>query len=244
MDHKGEIIFGSHAVQEALKGNKSLVAKVFLRAPLKKEAQEIQRIAAKMGVPVRVLDGPDFKRLFSERAQQGVAAQLCDFKYSDADEILKTALDKSGVAVALDLVQDPQNLGTVLRCCAFFGACGALIPKDRAAHVTSAVIRASAGAALRVPVALVTNLARTLRAWREKGVAVVGAVAHGGMDIRDLPKKGPLLLVLGSEHQGLRRLVRESCDALVTIPSAGGFESLNVGVAAGILLFEITRECR
>ncbi len=213
-----------------------------MEAPGTREARAIASEARARGVEVRVLPAAALRDLVRGRAFQGVAARVAPYRYADEQDVLRTILaEPPGLGVALDCVQDPQNLGSVLRTSAFFGVRGVILPKDRSVPVTPAAVRASAGAAARVPVAQVTNLARTLKAWREQGVRVVGSVAHGGMDPSQVPRGGPCVLVLGSEHRGPRRLVRESCDLLVTVPGSGGFESLNVGVAAGILLYWLTQ---
>mgnify|MGYP001016944437 CR=1 FL=1 len=186
---------------------------------------------------VRVLPSAAFADLARGRPFQGIAARVAPFSYADLDELLAGVVGRPGAfLVALDQVQDPQNLGSILRSAAFFGASGVVVPQDRSAQVTPAVIRASAGGAARVPVARVVNLARALRACVDAGVVPVGAVARGGVAPSEVPLDAPVVLVMGSEADGLRRLVREACAVLVTIPSPGAFESLNVGVAAGVLM--------
>lgn len=255
------LVVGAHPVGEWLRSSPGDVIEVLVEAPGSREARAVANEARARGVEVRVLSAAVFRDLVQGRAFQGVAARVAPFRYADEHEVFQRVLaDPPGLGVALDSVQDPQNLGSVLRTSAFFGVRGVILPKDRAAPVTPAVVRTSAGAAARVPVAQVTNLARTLRAWREAGVRVVGCVAHGGRDPAEAASGEPTVLVLGSEHEGLRRLVRESCDVLVTIasgdpthppspsvpggpthPLSGGFESLNVGVAAGILIHMVMR---
>jgi 23S rRNA (guanosine2251-2'-O)-methyltransferase len=193
--------------------------------------------AAGAGIDVRVLPSAAFADLARGRPFQGIAARVAPFSYADLDVLLAGVAGRPGAfLVALDQVQDPQNLGSILRSAAFFGASGVVVPQDRSAQVTPAVIRASAGGAARVPVARVVNLARALRACVDAGVVPVGAVAQGGVAPSEVPLDAPVVLVMGSEADGLRRLVRETCAVLVTIPSPGGFESLNVGVAAGVLM--------
>lgn len=236
------LVIGAHPVGEWLRSSPGDVIEVLVEAPGTREARAVANEARTRGVEVRVLPAAAFRDLIQGRAFQGVAARVAPYRYADEQDILQRILaDPPGLGVALDSVQDPQNLGSVLRTSAFFGVRGVILPKDRAVPVTPAVVRASAGAAARVPVAQVTNLARTLRAWREAGVRVVGSIAHGGRDPAEVASGGPAVLVLGSEHEGPRRLVRESCDLLVTVPSLGGFESLNVGVAAAILIYAATR---
>ncbi len=236
------LVTGAHAVGEILRSAPGSVIEVFVESPGTREARGLANLARTRGIEVLVLPAAAFRNLVPGRAFQGVAARVAPYRYADELDILRAVLaNPPGLGLALDSVQDPQNLGSILRTSAFFGVCGVILPRDRAVPVTPAVVRISAGAAARVPVAQVTNLARTLRAWREAGVRVIGCLAHGGQDLVDVQRGEPTLLVLGSEHEGLRRLVRESCDLLVTVPSLGGFESLNVGVAAGILIHALTR---
>jgi 23S rRNA (guanosine2251-2'-O)-methyltransferase len=236
-----DLVFGIHAVEELLARGGGEIRQVVVDAGAGAGARRLADEAARRGIEVRVLPGAAFAAMAAGRPFQGIAARVEPFAYADDDAVIGLASrDPAAVVVALDSVQDPQNVGSILRSCAFFGASGVLIPKDRTATVTPGVVRASAGAAGRVPVALVTNLARSIRACRDAGFTAIGAAASGGVAPAGLPRRGPFLLVMGSEAEGLRRLVRESCDLLVTIPSPGGFESLNVGVATGILLHWLT----
>jgi len=239
---QGDLIWGIHAVEEALSLPESL-QECLVDAGAGKGARAVARKAEALGVACRVLPSQAFRELARGRPFQGVAARVAPFKYADPDELIVSVVSERGVVLALDQVQDPQNLGSVLRTAAFFGVKGVFLPKDRSAPVSPAVVRASAGGAFRVPVARVVNMARLVRGGRDAGLFAIAAVAQGGKDVRDirLPDAG-VLLVMGSEAEGVRRLVRESCDALVTIPSPGGFESLNVGVATGILLHVLTRQ--
>jgi 23S rRNA (guanosine2251-2'-O)-methyltransferase len=150
----------------------------------------------------------------------------------------------AALVVALDNISDPRNLGAVIRSVAAFGGHGVLIPQRRSASVTAVAWRTSAGAAARVPVARATNLNRTLGQWSDAGLAVVGLAADGDTTLDDLDASGPMVVVVGSEGKGLSRLVRQSCDAVVSIPMAGRTESLNVSVAAGVVLAEIARQRR
>jgi len=164
---------------------------------------------------------------------------------SDDDDLLDAAAesDRPALIVALDGVTDPRNLGAVLRSAGAFGAHGVLVPERRAAGVTASAWKVSAGAAARVPVARVTNLVRTLQGLKSAGVFVVGLDGGGDVSITDLPyATDPLVLVVGSEGKGLSRLVREQCDAIASIPITSAVESLNAGVAAGIALFEVSRQ--
>jgi 23S rRNA (guanosine2251-2'-O)-methyltransferase len=139
----------------------------------------------------------------------------------------------------LDGILDPQNLGSIIRSAHCLGANGVVIPSDRAASVTPAVMKASAGSAEHLPIARVTNLSRTIDDLKDRGFWVFGAEAHGGKDIGELNFNMPVVLVLGSENRGLRPLVKRKCDFLLTIPMAGKFDSFNVAVAAGIIQYAI-----
>ena len=146
--------------------------------------------------------------------------------------------------VALDNISDPRNLGAIVRSVAAFGGHGVLIPQRRSASVTAVAWRTSAGAAARVPVARATNLTRTLKDWANRGLQVVGLDADGDITVDELDGSGPMVVVVGSEGKGLSRLVRENCDAVVSIPMSGPTESLNASVAAGVVLAEIARQRR
>jgi 23S rRNA (guanosine2251-2'-O)-methyltransferase len=175
---------------------------------------------------------------------QGVAMEVPAYEYAEVDDLLDAAAaaGQPPLIVALDSVTDPRNLGAVLRSAGAFGAHGVLVPSRRSASLTASAWKVSAGAAARVPVAKVTNLARTLAELKKSGVFVVGLDAGGDTAVRDLAFAGdPLVVVVGSEGRGLSRLVRETCDAIASIPIASTTESLNAGVAAGITLYEIAQ---
>jgi 23S rRNA (guanosine2251-2'-O)-methyltransferase len=146
--------------------------------------------------------------------------------------------------VALDNITDPRNLGAIIRSVAAFAGHGVLIPQRRSASVTAVAWRTSAGAAARVPVARATNLNRTLKEWSDAGIQVVGLAAEGDTTLDEFDGRGPVVVVVGSEGKGLSRLVRQNCDAVVSIPMAGPAESLNAAVAAGVVLAEIGRQRR
>jgi 23S rRNA (guanosine2251-2'-O)-methyltransferase len=168
------------------------------------------------------------------------------YSYAHPDDVLAAATDSGSepLLVALDNISDPRNLGAVVRSVAAFGGHGVLIPQRRSAGVTAVAWRTSAGAAARVPVARATNLTRTLKDWANAGLTVVGLDAGGDTSIDQLDAGGPIVVVVGSEVKGLSRLVRETCDAVVSIPMAGKFESLNASVAAGVVLADIARQRR
>jgi 23S rRNA (guanosine2251-2'-O)-methyltransferase len=180
----------------------------------------------------------------SGAVHQGLAAKVPPYDYAHPDDLLDRAREAGDqpLIVALDSVTDPRNLGAVVRSAAGFGAHGVVVPERRAAGMTASAWKTSAGAAARVPVAMAGNLTRQLRSYQEAGCMVVGLAADGELALPDLElADGPLVLVVGSEGEGLSRLVAETCDLSVSIPMASSLESLNAGVAAGIALYEVAR---
>jgi 23S rRNA (guanosine2251-2'-O)-methyltransferase len=187
----------------------------------------------------------ELDRLTGGAVHQGVALQLPAFEYAHPDDLLAAALDSDHepLIVALDSITDPRNLGAIVRSAAAFGADGVLIPERRSAGMTAAAWKTSAGAAAHIPIARATNLNRTLRAYADAGLSLVGLDGSAETTISEVPgASGPLVLVVGSEGAGLSRLVLEACDSLAAIPISKTVESLNAGVAAGIALFEISRQ--
>jgi len=205
--------------------------------------RDILKFAAENGVPLLQATRTELDRLTGGGVHQGVALQLPAYEYADIEDVLGDALDApAGLVVALDSITDPRNLGAVIRSAAAFGAHGVVIPERRSAQMTAAAWKTSAGAAARVPVARVTNLNRTLKQFAQAGFTVVGLAGEAETDVAGFPGiDGPVLLVVGSEGEGLSRLVRENCDVLVNIPISSQIESLNASVAAAIALYEVTR---
>jgi len=198
------------------------------------------------GIVVHRLPGGELDRLLPGARHQGVVATLAGqstekFREQDLSTFL-AGLTSPPFLLILDGVQDPHNLGACLRTADAAGVHAVIVPRDRAAGITPVVRKVASGAAETVPVFTVTNLARTLRELKETGVWLYGASDNADTSLYDTDLRGPLALVLGSEGKGLRRLTRELCDYLVAIPMAGRVESLNVSVAAGVLLFEARRQ--
>ncbi len=207
--------------------------------------RDILKLAADRGTPMLQVTKAELDRMTGGVLHQGVALQLPEFSYAHPDDLLAAALDSdtAPLIVALDSITDPRNLGAIVRSAAAFGAHGVLIPERRSAGMTAAAWKTSAGAAARIPIARATNLNRTLRAYASAGLSLVGLDGSADTDMGDTPAAdGPVVLVVGSEGTGLSRLVREACDQLAAIPIAANVESLNAGVAAGIALYEITRQ--
>ena len=240
------IIYGKNPVKEALSDSGSGVDEVIVNKDAKSDnVSEIVKLAKVKGVKVSFLPREALTRLAGNASHQGVLAKIRDFEYSDISQILKSARDRgeSILIVILDHIEDPQNLGAIVRTVDFLGASGVVIPKDRAAAVTPSVIKASSGAVNHVPIARVVNIGRVIRDLKMNGVWIVGADADSrqtvyGQDFRNLD----IALVVGSEGRGLAKSVKDSCDFLVSIPRLGKVSSLNASVAAGMMLYEIVRQ--
>jgi 23S rRNA (guanosine2251-2'-O)-methyltransferase len=201
------------------------------------------KLAADTGLTLLETGRTELDRLTQGAVHQGLALRVRPYQYVHPDDLIARAVDAAQrpLIVALDGVTDPRNLGAIVRSAAAFGGHGVLIPGRRSAGVTAGAWKASAGALARVPVAQAVNLTRTLAAYQEAGLFVVGLTADGGTDLADMElADGPLVLVIGSEGRGLSRVVAEQCDLLARIP-IGTMESLNAGVAAGIALYETAR---
>lgn len=236
----GEWISGRNPVWEALQAELPVrAAYVAQGAEHDDRLNDILKITADRGMTMLQASRSELDRMTGGAVHQGVAIQLPFFDYQHPDDLLATSAS-APLIVALDQITDPRNLGAVIRSAAAFGADGVLIPQRRSAQVTAATWKSSAGAAARIPVARATNLTRTLQGYARDGLSVVGLAASGEVDVAELPQTtDPLVLVVGSEGEGLSRLVRESCDIIATIPINSGIESLNAGVATSIALYEI-----
>jgi 23S rRNA (guanosine2251-2'-O)-methyltransferase len=242
-----EVVLGRNPVLECLRaGVPATALYVALGTDADERLTESVRIAADSGISILEVPRHDLDRIAANGLHQGLALQVPPYAYAHPDDVLADATRDSAPAlmVALDNISDPRNLGAIVRSVAAFGGHGVLIPQRRSASVTAVAWRTSAGAAARVPVARATNLTRTLKDWAGAGLQVVGLDAGGDTTIDGLDGSGPLVLVVGSEGKGLSRLVRENCDAVVSIPMAGPTESLNASVAAGVVLAEIARQRR
>ena len=242
-----ELVLGRNPVLECLRANAPASALyVALGAEADERLTESVTLAADRGVPILEVPRVDLDRMSANTLHQGIALQVPPFVYAHPDDLLAAATSdvRPALLVALDNISDPRNLGAIVRSVAAFAGHGVLIPQRRSAAVTAVAWRASAGAAARVPIARATNLNRTLVQWAAAGVQVVGLDTDGDTTLDDFDAAGPLVVVVGSEGKGLSRLVRQNCDAVVSIPMAGPAESLNAAVAAGVVLSEISRQRR
>ncbi len=242
-----EVVLGRNPVLECLRaGVPATALYVALGAEADERLTESVKLAADSGISILEVPRHDLDRIAANGLHQGIALQVPPYHYAHPDDLLADAMRDSTPAlmVALDNISDPRNLGAIVRSVAAFGGHGVVIPQRRSASVTAVAWRTSAGAAARMPVARATNLNRTLKNWADAGLQVVGLDAGGDTIIDELDGRGPMVVVVGSEGKGLSRLVRENCDAVVTIPMAGPTESLNASVAAGVVLAEIARQRR
>jgi 23S rRNA (guanosine2251-2'-O)-methyltransferase len=241
----GEWIIGRNPVVEALRDGVPVKAlHVAERVARDDRIREAVRLATEQDVPLLECTRAELDRLTGATAHQGIAAQVPPYSYAHPDDLLEEALasDRPTLLVALDGVTDPRNLGAVVRSAAAFGAHGVVVPERRSAAMTAGAWKASAGAALRVPVARAVNLTRALRTCQREGLTVVGLDASGDVSLSEVEELAePVVLVAGSEGKGLSRLVRETCDRLARIPIDSDVESLNAGVAVGIALYEVAR---
>ena len=236
-----ERLYGLHAVRAVLARDPARVVQLAIadRRDDRRVAQ-VEALARAAGVAVKRVDAQALAKLAGEGVHQGVVAEVKPLPPWTEDALLAALRDAPApLVLALDGVQDPHNLGAILRSAEFFGALGAIWPVDRAANLSAVVVRTSAGASERLPLARVTNLARALAACKDAGFWVIGTVVDGGRPLRELIDDGlpeRVVVVLGSEETGLRRLTRESCDFLATIPRVGAIGSLNVSAAAAVTL--------
>jgi 23S rRNA (guanosine2251-2'-O)-methyltransferase len=239
-----ETIYGLHPVRFMLERHPERVAAV--RIAERRDdprARELEELARRHRVPVERVEGRTLRRQLPEKAHQGVTADIVPLPPWTEKELLD-ALQRleRPILLALDGVQDPHNLGACLRSADACAAVAVIVPRDRAAHVTPVVRKVAAGAAESTPVVIVTNLVRALKLLKHAGLWVVGADTDGSRQAHEVDLKGGIVLVLGAEGQGLRHLTRQSCDWIVRLPRLGAVESLNVSVAAGMLLYEAVRQ--
>ena len=244
-DSKRSLVYGVHAVTAALERAPERVLELWI-AGARDDARtrDLNERAARVGVHVHAASADALSKLVGDVVHQGAVAAMRPLKGWDEHDLSEglNQLTVDPLLLILDGVTDPHNLGACLRTADAAGAHAVVIPKDRAATVDGVVRKVAAGAAEFMPVASVTNLARTLAGLKERGIWVVGTDGEAEKAIYAADLKRPLALVLGSEGSGMRRLTKETCDFLVRIPMAGHTPSLNVSVAAGIVLFEALRQ--
>ena len=238
------IIEGKNAVTEAIRAGRALDKVFLVRGSADKALAFIASSARSAGVVVTECDRRKLDAMSATGSHQGVIAVAAAREYCSLEDILAHAdeLGQAPFVVACDGIEDPRNLGAIIRCAECAGAHGVVLPKHRSAGLTAAADKTSAGAAEHMLVARVPNLPAALQAMKDRGLWIYGAEAGGGSPLWRTDMKGPICLVIGSEGAGMSRLVRESCDFVMDIPLMGKVNSLNASAAAAVLLYEIVRQ--
>jgi 23S rRNA (guanosine2251-2'-O)-methyltransferase len=233
-------ICGVHAVYEALASRRSPIERIHIaRESHSAKLKEILDLARDRGVPVRWEERPVLDRMAEGEVHQGIIAISAALEYADFDDLFKS--DRP-LVIVLDGVEDPHNLGAVMRTAEACGASGIVVPERHSAPLSAAVVKSSAGASAYIRVARVKNLVSAIDEMKSRGLWVAGVDPAGTQDWTAFDYKSPIAIVLGGEHRGLRRLVREHCDVLVRLPMLGKIASLNISVAAGVILYEVVRQ--
>jgi 23S rRNA (guanosine2251-2'-O)-methyltransferase len=239
---KALLIYGINPVYEALRSDRCTMREVWVaegRSP--KGLEGIISKAQAEKIPVRKTERSRIDSYTKNAPHQGVVAFIDAFNYADLDRVLQRS-EGAPLFLILDGIEDPRNLGALMRTADACGVWGVIIPKDRAAGITAAVAKSSAGAVFHMPVVRVTNIASTLREIKERGIWVAGAAAEAQTDLYHHDLTIPLAVVIGGEGRGLRPLVRRVCDLLISIPMQGAINSLNASVAGSIILYEVLRQ--
>src|SRR6478672_1854221 len=243
-----DLIYGPNAVLEALRAGKRPIETItILESARPDRLKSLLDLAREKGVPVHRVPRLDLDRTLGDVRHQGVVARIAAARYADADELLDQLENRIGsadppLALGLDGIEDPRNMGSILRTAECAGVHGVFIAARRAVGLTGVVAKTAAGALEYVPVARVTNLVRLIEELKERNIWVVGTAADAKQSYTEWDWTLPAAVFLGNEGHGLHRLVREHCDTLVRIPVVGKLESLNVSVAAGVLLYEARRQ--
>lgn len=243
MRYEEFVIEGRNAVIEAFRAGKT-IDKLFVLEHCKEGSMNtVLREAKKQGTVINYVKRERLDQMSETGKHQGVIAYIAAYEYGSVEDILKKAEDKGEqpFVIILDDIEDPHNLGAIIRTANLAGAHGVIIPKHRASGLTATVVKASAGAINYTPVAKVTNISKTIEELKEKGLWFVCADMDG-TTMYDLDLKGPVGLVIGNEGKGVSRLVKEKCDFIAKVPMFGDIDSLNASVAAGVLAYEIVRQ--
>ena len=226
------LVYGRNVAKEVLQEPKK-VRKVTLLKDFKEK--EILSLIEKNKIKVNYLDKKEFSK-FDKFSHQGIIIDIEDFSYTDYEDFL--SVDDAKIVI-LDHLQDPHNLGAIIRTCEAAGVLGIIIPKDRSVDINSTVMKTSAGALENVKIAKVTNLVNVIEELKDNGYWIVGTSLDGNLDYRDVDYTGKIALVIGSEGDGMSKAVKDSCDYLTKIPMYGKINSLNASVAAGIMIYEM-----
>jgi 23S rRNA (guanosine2251-2'-O)-methyltransferase len=241
---KGELIFGANPVKESLQGTRGVFNLYVQISATDHRVEKIIKLAEDRGVAVHRREKIDLTKMCASSHHQGIALEVEPFRYADLDDLLAVVEQSgsTGFLLVLDGIQDSHNLGALIRTAACAGAHGVIIPKDRACSITAAAEKASAGAVETIPVAMVTNIARSLETLKKSGYWSYGLAGESKQSVYGVAFSGNIALVIGSEGEGIRPLVRKQCDVVMSIPHYGGVGSLNASVAGGIAMFEVARK--
>lgn len=238
---KDELVFGVNPVREVLAGTRAVFELYVQTNATDHRLEKVLKLAEERGVKVIRRERDDLTRMCGSSHHQGMALKVAPFIYSDLDDMVAAAAqgDSAGFLLVLDGIQDPHNLGALIRSAACAGANGVIIPKDRACGITPAVEKASAGAVETIPVAQVTNVTKALELLKQSGYWIYGLTGEAATSLHTVDFSGNIALVIGGEGEGIRPLVARQCDVLLSIPQYGGVGSLNASVAGGIALFQV-----
>lgn len=229
------IIYGRNVAKEVLKSEKK-IEKIILKDSF--DDREILSLVEKRNSPVEKWTKKEFSK-FDKFSHQGIVLYVEDFKYTNLLELIGS---DSSLIVILDHLEDPHNLGAIIRTCEAAGVNGIIIPKNRSVEVTSTVIKTSAGATENVKIAQVVNLAQAIKKLKDNGYWIVGTDMENSTDYRKIDYRGKIALIIGSEGFGISNLVKQNCDFIASIPMFGKINSLNASVAAGIMIYEVIRQ--
>jgi 23S rRNA (guanosine2251-2'-O)-methyltransferase len=238
------LVYGINALLEVMKSKSSMVKQVVIASGKRGgRIPEILDIAKKSGIPVEFRDKAFLDSQTEGSLHQGVIGFTEEFSYASIDDIIanRHSESKKDVILLLDGITDPQNLGSLIRTAYCFGINGVIIPKDRSASVTATTMKTSSGAAGHLPVAMEVNLVQAIQYLQSRGFWIYGAEAREGQSVQPLDDETHVVLVMGSEGRGIRPLIKKQCDFLISVPMKGNMDSLNVSVAAGVILYEILR---
>jgi 23S rRNA (guanosine2251-2'-O)-methyltransferase len=242
MNENKDYIIGKNPVMEALRSERDINKILIAESSQRGQMQQLIQLAKEANVIVQFVPKKKIDQI-SDENHQGVLAYVAAYQYAEMDDLFAAAEKKNEPPffLLLDEIEDPHNLGSIMRTADAVGAHGIIIPKRRAVGLTATVAKASTGAIEHIPVVRVTNMARTIDELKERGVWIAGTDASGKQDYRQLDGTMPLGLVIGSEGKGMGRLVRDKCDFLINLPMAGKVTSLNASVAAALLMYEVYR---
>jgi 23S rRNA (guanosine2251-2'-O)-methyltransferase len=237
------LIIGRQPVLEALKSRQPIERILILHGTTGSHIDQAKQLARKLAIPVKGTDKERFAELAGDDLTQGIIAIIDSYRYAEIDEILATAQKKteSPFILILDEIEDPHNLGALIRSAEGAGMHGVIIPLHNAASVNATVVKTSAGATAHLPIARVVNIAQTLDELKKAGVWIVGTEMEAAKPYYEQDYRGSLAIVIGNEGKGIRRLVKEKCDFLIKIPMHGKIESLNASVAGALVMFEAAK---